>query len=81
MSILFSSQKLSYYKAMMAIILSLIFPSFFDMYNNFGKRSEDMKSLLSHTQMYKNMFLIYRTNIEKASPSKNPANNTIGEIE
>jgi hypothetical protein len=25
--------------------------------------------------------LIYRTNIEKASPSKNPANNTIGEIE
>jgi hypothetical protein len=31
--------------------------------------------------MYKNLFLIYRTDIENASPSKNPANNTIGEIE
>jgi hypothetical protein len=45
------------------------------------KHSGDIKSLLSHTQMYNDMFLIYRTNIEKASPSKNPANNTIGEIE
>jgi hypothetical protein len=79
-SIFFSSQKLSYYEAIMAIILSLIFPSFFDMHSNFGKHSEDMKSLLLHTQMYKNLFLIYRTNIEKVSPSKNPANNTIGEI-
>jgi hypothetical protein len=66
---------------MVAIILSLIFPSFFDMNNNFGKHSGDMKSLFSHTQMYKNLFLIYRTDIENASPSKNPANNTIGEIE
>jgi hypothetical protein len=49
-SIFFSSQKLSYYEAIMAIILSLIFPSFFDMHSNFGKHSEDMKSLLLHTQ-------------------------------
>jgi hypothetical protein len=31
----------------------------------------------THTNV-QNLFLIYRTNIEKASPSKNPANNTIG---